>query len=47
MKIVGIGAHPDDVEIFFYGFLAACKARGDDISIGVATDGAAGGDNPG
>ena len=47
MKIVGIGAHPDDVEIFFYGFLAACKARGDDISIAVATDGAAGGDNPG
>ena len=47
MKIVGIGAHPDDVEIFFYGFLAAYKARGDDISIGVATDGAAGGDNPG
>ena len=47
MKIVGIGEHPDDVEIFFYGFLAACKARSDHISIGVATDGAAGGDNPG
>ena len=42
MKVLGIGAHPDDIEIFFYGMLSACKARGDDIKLVVATDGAAG-----
>ena len=42
MRILAIGAHPDDIEIFCYGFLAACKARGDEISLAVATDGAAG-----
>ena len=42
MKILAIGAHPDDIEIFMYGFIAACKKRGDEIILGVATDGAAG-----
>ncbi len=42
MKVLGIGAHPDDIEIFFYGILSACKARGDDIKLAVVTDGAAG-----
>ena len=42
MRVLGIGAHPDDIEIFFYGILSACKARGDDIILAVATDGAAG-----
>ena len=28
MKILAIGAHPDDIEIFMFGFLAACKQRG-------------------
>ena len=28
MRILALGAHPDDLEIFCYGFLAACKARG-------------------
>ena len=42
MKILGIGAHPDDIEIFMYGLLASCLKRGDDIFLGVATDGAAG-----
>ncbi|HCD63271.1 MAG TPA: PIG-L domain-containing protein, partial [Alphaproteobacteria bacterium] len=28
MRILAIGAHPDDLEIFCYGLLAACKARG-------------------
>ena len=42
MKILAIGAHPDDIEIFMYGCLSACKARGDDIELAVATDGAAG-----
>lgn len=43
MKILAIGAHPDDIEIFFYGTLAACAARGDEIFLAVATDGGAGG----
>jgi len=46
MKILAIGAHPDDIEIFVYGTLAACAARGDEIKIAVATDGAAGGSGP-
>ncbi len=44
---MAIGAHPDDIEIFMYGFMAACKARGDTLSLIIATDGAAGGENPG
>ena len=42
MRLLAIGAHPDDIEIFMYGFLAQCKSRGDDIYLSVATDGAAG-----
>ena len=42
MRILAIGAHPDDLEIFCYGLLAACKARGDELHLAVATDGAAG-----
>ena len=42
MKILAIGAHPDDIEIFMYGFLAKCKLRGDSIFSVVVTDGAAG-----
>mgnify|MGYP005720175707 FL=1 len=37
-----MGAHPDDLEIFCYGLLAACKDRGDELHLAVATDGAAG-----
>ena len=44
MKILAIGAHPDDIEIFMYGFLLACKSRGDNISLVVATDGSLGGE---
>ena len=47
MNIVAIGAHPDDLEIFAYGFLAAASSRGDNLILGVATDGAAGGVNKG
>ena len=43
LKIAAIGAHPDDIEIFMYGFMAAAKARGDELTLLVATDGAAGG----
>ena len=42
MRILALGAHPDDLEIFCYGFLAACKSRGDELYLAVATDGAAG-----
>ena len=42
MKILAIGAHPDDIEIFMYGFLSVCKNRGDEIDLIIATDGAAG-----
>lgn len=42
--ITAIGAHPDDIEIFMYGLMAACQARGDTLTLIVATDGAAGHD---
>ena len=45
MKILAIGAHPDDIEIFMFGFLCCCKQLGYKISIVVATDGALGGNN--
>lgn len=43
MKVLAIGAHPDDVEIFAFGSLMVWWAMGADVSIAVATDGAAGG----
>ena len=42
MKILAIGAHPDDIEIFMYGFLSVCLKRGDEIYTIIATDGSAG-----
>ena len=47
MKLLAIGAHPDDIEIFMYGFIAVCKKRGDDVFLAVASDGAAGGEEKG
>ena len=47
MKILAIGAHPDDIELFMYGLLSACKLRGDQIYMGIATDGSAGGNKKG
>ena len=44
MKVLAIGAHPDDIEIFMYGLLSVCKKRKDEISLLIATDGSAGGD---
>lgn len=44
MRIIGFGAHPDDVEIFFFGLLATYRAAGHDIGLVIATDGAAGGE---
>jgi LmbE family N-acetylglucosaminyl deacetylase len=43
MKIVAIGAHPDDIEIYMFGTLAAAHAQGTELAFAVATDGAAGG----
>ena len=42
MKILAIGAHPDDIEIFMYGVLSIFWKRNDEISMIVATDGGAG-----
>ncbi len=43
MKILAIGAHPDDIEIFMYGILALYKRKKYDLYLGVATDGSLGG----
>lgn len=43
MNVLAIGAHPDDIEIFMFGTLAACAARGDRLHYVIATDGARGG----
>ena len=42
MKILAIGAHPDDIEIFMFGLLSVYSSRGDEIGLIVATNGAAG-----
>jgi N-acetylglucosamine malate deacetylase 1 len=44
MRILGFGAHPDDVEIFFLGTLAAAKAGGAEVGWAIATDGSKGGE---
>lgn len=43
MKLLALGAHPDDIEIYMFGTLAAARVRGDDLVLAIATDGAAGG----
>ena len=45
MKILAIGAHPDDIEIFMAGFLFACKKLNHEIDVMIATNGALGGKN--
>ena len=45
MKILALGAHPDDIEIFMFGTLAAYAAQGAELTFAVATDGAKGGKN--
>ena len=45
MKILAIGAHPDDIEIFMFGLLCCFKKKGYEISMIVATDGSLGGNN--
>lgn len=43
MKILAIGAHPDDLEILMGGTIAAFQAQGDEVVMATATDGARGG----
>ena len=43
MRILAVGAHPDDIEIFMIGFLLACKKLNYEIHLIVATDGTLGG----
>ncbi|HEV7275743.1 MAG TPA: PIG-L deacetylase family protein [Devosiaceae bacterium] len=43
MRLLALGAHPDDIEIFMFGLVAACAGRGDELSYAIATDGARGG----
>ena len=47
MKILAIGAHPDDIEIFMFGLLTLFKERGDQVFLMIATDGSKGGVNTG
>ena len=46
LHILAIGAHPDDLEIYAYGTLAAWAAKGARLTLAVATDGAKGGALP-
>jgi LmbE family N-acetylglucosaminyl deacetylase len=46
MRILAIGAHPDDIEIYAWGALSAWAAMGAELVLAVATDGAAGGRMP-
>jgi N-acetylglucosamine malate deacetylase 1 len=46
MRILAIGAHPDDLEIYAFGTLSAWAAMGADLTLAIATDGARGGTAP-
>ena len=39
MRLLAVGAHPDDVECYCGGTVAACAARGDQAFMAVCTDG--------
>ena len=43
MKLLALGAHPDDIEIFMFGTMAAYAAQGAELTFAIATDGAQGG----
>src|SRR5438477_12593183 len=42
MRLLAVGAHPDDLEVLCAGTLAKCAARGDAVFMAVSTDGAGG-----
>ena len=46
MRILAIGAHPDDLEIFAFGTLSAWVEMGATLTLAIATDGAKGGTLP-
>lgn len=39
LRVLAVGAHPDDIEILCAGTLARCSQRGDHVTICVATNG--------
>jgi N-acetylglucosamine malate deacetylase 1 len=43
MRILALGAHPDDIEIYMFGTLSAARAQGAELALAIATDGARGG----
>ena len=43
MKILALGAHPDDIEIFMYGLVSTYKKEGKQVFTMIATDGSKGG----
>jgi len=43
MKILALGAHPDDIEIFMYGLVSTYKKEGNQVFTIIATDGSKGG----
>jgi N-acetylglucosamine malate deacetylase 1 len=43
MKILALGAHPDDIEIFMYGLVSIFKKEGNQVFTMIATNGAKGG----
>jgi LmbE family N-acetylglucosaminyl deacetylase len=47
MKILALGAHPDDIEIFMYGLASIYKKEGNEVFTMIATDGAKGGSSGG
>jgi LmbE family N-acetylglucosaminyl deacetylase len=46
MRVLAIGAHPDDLEVLCSGTLVRCKERGDEIFIAIATNGNVGSGDP-
>ena len=47
MKILALGAHPDDIEIFMYGLASIYKKEGNEVYTMIATDGSKGGSTEG
>ena len=43
MKILALGAHPDDIEIFMYGLVSIFKKEGNKVFTMIATNGSKGG----
>ncbi|MFI5384728.1 MAG: PIG-L deacetylase family protein [Fimbriimonadales bacterium] len=39
LRVLAVGAHPDDIEILCAGTLARCRARGDTVVMCIATNG--------